>query len=285
MPMVFCPEGCRCNSQVLPIWNNTMLIKIFQQLQITKTTVYSLVLVCFWTFVISASLIVNSMMKQTGLLCATHAFIWFAGLICLYIGATMIKLRSHECNLAENELRRVNKVLESQATTDSLTGIYNRRKFLELLQMKIRESKRYEVPLELIFFDIDHFKEINDNYGHEAGDSILRELTSLVSRITRQADIFARFGGEEFVILAHNSDVGVGCELAEKIRRAVNQHSFTQVGRVTCSFGVAQYLPEDTTDSIIRRADDAMYTAKKRGRNLVENCCDCQREKETLSSG
>lgn len=253
-----------------------MLIKIFHQLHITKTIVYSLVLFCLWTFVISVSLIVNIMMMQSGLLFATHAVIWLVALFCLYIGATVIKRRNQECNLAENELRRLNDLLELQATTDSLTGIFNRRRFLELLQLEILESKRYGVPLVLIFFDIDHFKDINDKYGHEAGDSVLRELTQLVASMIREADIFARFGGEEFVILAHNNDVDAGCELAEKIRSAVDQHRFTIVGSVTCSFGVSQFEFSDTTESIIKRADEAMYSAKKRGRNLVENFCDCQ---------
>ena len=268
----------------------------------TKPGTNYLLFVCGWTFAIALSLLVNitavrhenvtvapivesAMWKQPGLLWATHGIIWLLGLFGLTAGYAGLKRRTEKCDMAEAELKRVNSVLESQATTDYLTGIYNRRKFLELLQLKINESKRYEIPLELIFFDIDHFKEINDNYGHEAGDSILKELASLVNGMIRQADIFARFGGEEFVILAHNSDVGVGCELAEKIRRAVQLHSFTRTGRVTCSFGVAQFLPDDTTDSIIKRADDAMYTAKKRGRNLVENCCDCQPGKATLSPG
>ena len=268
----------------------------------TKPDTNYLLFVCGWTFAIALSLLVNitadrhesvtvapiveSMMcKQPELLWATHGVIWLLGLFGLNAGLAKLRSRTEKCVMAEEELRLVNRVLESQATTDSLTGIYNRRKFLELLQQEIRESKRYEIPLELIFFDIDHFKEINDNYGHEAGDSILQELASLVNSMIRQADIFARFGGEEFVILAHNSDVGAGCELAEKIRRAVHLHNFTQAGRVTCSFGVAQYLPDDTTDSIIKRADDAMYSAKKRGRNLVENFCDCQQGKTTLSLG
>ncbi|BCS51880.1 hypothetical protein GSVR_01880 [Geobacter sp. SVR] len=210
------------------------------------------------------------------MLFATHAVIWIVGLICLYIGAKMIKRRSQECNLAENELRRVNDLLELQATTDSLTGIFNRRRFLDLLQLEIQESKRYGVPLVLIFFDIDRFKDINDKYGHDAGDSVLRELTQLVASTIREADIFARFGGEEFVILAHNNDVNAGCELAEKIRSAVDQHRFTIVGIVTCSFGVSQFELGDTSESIIKRADEAMYSAKERGRNLVENFCNCQ---------
>lgn len=248
-----------------------MLIKTHQPLRIDRTIVFSLVLVCCWTFVIAISLILNIAMKElAGLLWATHAVIWLMGLAGLNAVSSRLRRRTQECDLAEGELRRVNELLELQATTDSITGICNRRKFLELLQLEIQESKRYGVPLVLIFFDIDHFKEINDNYGHEAGDSVLRELSRLVIGIIRQADIFARFGGEEFIILAHNNDVNEGCELAEKIRSAIDLHNFSKVGRVTCSFGVAQFIPGDTAESIIKRADEAMYSAKKGGRNLVK---------------
>ena len=127
----------------------------------------------------------------------------------------MTEHRTNACNLATEELQRVNTILETKASIDALTGIYNRRKFQELLKQKIQESKRYGMLLTLIFFDIGHFKVINDNYGHEVGDSILQELAHLVIGKIRQTDIFARFGGEEFVILAHNDDDGSGYELAE----------------------------------------------------------------------
>lgn len=217
-----------------------------------------------------------SLRKEVGYLSAGHFGIWLLGLFGLYVGYIVLQRRTKERDLAEEELRRVNVVLENQATTDSLTGICNRRKFLELLQTKIQEAKRYEIPLVLIFFDIDHFKLVNDTYGHGAGDSVLQELTRIVTGMIRQTDIFARFGGEEFIILVHNNDVRTGRELAEKIRFGVELHQFPQVGTVTCSFGVAQFYPDDTPDSIIKRADDAMYSAKQAGRNRVETRCDCQ---------
>lgn len=129
--------------------------------------------------------------------------------------------------------------------------------------------------MALIFFDIDHFKRINDTYGHEAGDSVLQELSNIVSSMIRQTDIFARFGGEEFVILVHNNDIRTGRELADKIRSQIERHSFLQWGTVTCSFGVTQFHPDDTAERIIKRADDAMYAAKQAGRNRVEICCEC----------
>jgi diguanylate cyclase (GGDEF)-like protein len=214
--------------------------------------------------------------NEVGLLLAGHGVIWLLGLTGLYAGYTGLRRRTKERDLAEEELRRVNAILENHATTDSLTGIRNRRKFLELLQEEIWEAQRYGMPLALIFFDIDHFKLVNDTYGHEAGDSVLQELARIVTGMIRQTDIFARFGGEEFVILVHNNDVRTGRELAEKIRSRVEQHSFPLMGAVTCSFGVAQFYPDDTAETIIKRADDAMYAAKQAGRNRVETRCDCQ---------
>ena len=145
-----------------------------------------------------------------------------------------------------------------------------------MLQAEIQEAKRYNMPLALIFFDIDHFKSVNDTYGHKAGDNVLQELSRIVTGMIRQTDIFARFGGEEFIILVLNNDVRTGRELAEKIRSRMSQHSFPQIGTVTCSFGVAQFYPDDTSETFIKRADDAMYAAKQEGRNRVETRCDCK---------
>lgn len=214
--------------------------------------------------------------KEVGMLWTGHGVIWLLGLTGLYAGYTGLRRRTEERDLAEEELTRLNVILENQATTDSLTGICNRRKFLELLQAKILEARRYDIPLALIFFDIDHFKLVNDTHGHEAGDCVLQELVHIVSGMIRQTDNFARFGGEEFVILVHNSDIRTGCELAEKIRSRIEENSFPQIGAMTCSFGVARFYPEDSAETVIKRADDAMYAAKQAGRNRVESRCDCQ---------
>lgn len=214
--------------------------------------------------------------KQVALLWAGHGAMWLLGLAGLHAGYTGLRLRTEERDLATEELQRLNAALENLATTDPLTGIFNRRKFSELLQANILEAKRYGMPLALIFFDIDHFKMINDTYGHETGDTVLQELARTVTGTIRQTDIFARLGGEEFVILVHNNDARTGGVLAEKIRLRVGQHDFPQVGTITCSFGVAQFSPDDTAETLIKRADDAMYTAKQAGRNRVETRCDHQ---------
>ena len=214
--------------------------------------------------------------KQVGLLWAGHGVMWLWGLAALYVGYTGLRRRTEERDLATEELQRLNAVLENLATTDHLTGIFNRRKFLELLQANILEAKRYGMPLALIFFDIDHFKMINDTHGHNTGDKVLQELARIVTNTIRQTDVLARLGGEEFVILVHNNDAKTGGELAEKIRLRVEQHSFPHLDVVTCSFGVVQFSPDDTAETLIKRADDAMYAAKQAGRNRVETRCEQQ---------
>ncbi len=216
--------------------------------------------------------------EQIGLVWLGHGIIWILGLTGIYAGYCGLKRRTNERDRAEEELHRVNALLESQATTDFLTGITNRRKFIELLEAYIREAKRYTKPLALIFFDIDHFKAVNDTFGHETGDRVLRELAFLVNAAIRETDIFARFGGEEFIILVHNNDVETGRELAEKIRHIIEHHDFPVVHSVTCSFGVAQFYPDDIAEILISRADEAMYAAKQSGRNRVETRCDCHRD-------
>lgn len=213
--------------------------------------------------------------RQIELLGVGHGFMWLLGMNGLYLGYRRLLRRTRERDLAEQELKRVNAILETQATIDSLTGVYNRRRFLELLQAELLEAKRYGMPLALIYFDIDHFKAINDAYGHSTGDEVLQELTRIIAGLIRQTDIFARFGGEEFVILVHNNDVRTARDLSEKMRSHLAQIKFPKVGAVTCSFGVAQYYPDDTAETLIMRADDAMYAAKQGGRNRVETRCDC----------
>lgn len=217
-----------------------------------------------------------SLRKQLEMVGFAHGTIWLLGLAGLYAGYTGLRRRTDERDLALAELKRLNTQLRGQATTDPLTGICNRRKFSEQLQAEVQESKRYGMPLALIFFDVDHFKKVNDTYGHDAGDMVLKEIARIVSDTIRQTDIFARFGGEEFVILVHNNDVRTGRDLAEKIRSRVSHHIFPLVGRVTCSLGVAQFYPDDSPEALIQRADTAMYAAKQGGRNRVATICSCE---------
>ncbi len=159
---------------------------------------------------------------------------------------------------------------ETPAMIDPLTGVVNRRKFVEELDRELYRVQRYTRPLCLILFDIDGFSEINERYGRQVGDSIIKEIAHLVKQNVRVVDTFARYGGEEFVVLAPETDLNGGFALADKIRGKIERQQFSHVGRVTCSFGVTEYVLLQSRDLLIKTADDALYMAKSRGRNRVE---------------
>lgn len=161
------------------------------------------------------------------------------------------------------------KEVEDKASHDPLTKIFNRRKFDETLNHFVNVSKRYKNDLSMIYFDIDHFKKINDSFGHQAGDSVLIELSELVQSKIRDADIFARWGGEEFAILSPETNFDNTIQAAEKIRKEIKNFEFKHVKSVTCSFGVTHLKEKDDIDSFIKRVDKALYQAKETGRNKV----------------
>jgi diguanylate cyclase (GGDEF)-like protein len=158
-------------------------------------------------------------------------------------------------------------------TFDGLTGIYNKRYFHEALEKEASRAKRYVRDFSLIMFDVDHFKQKNDAFGHVAGDRILRELAVAVRGKLRSEDVVARVGGEEFVVLAPEVGMAGAREAAEKIRRTVEATEFRFEGRAiptTVSVGVASWMgPEDRPDAIYGRADAALYAAKNAGRNRI----------------
>lgn len=168
------------------------------------------------------------------------------------------------------ELQERSKDFEEKASIDTLTKIYNRRKFNEIIEYQIEISKRYNHKLALIFFDIDHFKNINDTYGHQVGDYILQDLSDAVKRNIRKADIFARWGGEEFILLLPQTGKQESLYIAEKIRSRIESLRFDPVGVVTCSFGISELKKDDTVEPFIARADEALYRAKRSGRNRIE---------------
>lgn len=168
------------------------------------------------------------------------------------------------------ERKNTEKKLEHLASTDSLTSLYNRRKFDELIQYEIERERRYKTGLSLILCDIDHFKQINDNYGHGVGDDVLKEFVGKVKSAIRQTDIFARWGGEEFAILVPDASADIAMSIAEKIRALIESNVFTVDRTITASFGVAILLEKEDKDSLIKRADHALYSAKDDGRNLVK---------------
>jgi len=166
------------------------------------------------------------------------------------------------------------ELLREQATTDQLTGIHNRRSFFELAKHELERAKRNQSCLSLIMIDIDHFKIINDTFGHLAGDEVLKECTRVWTKELRTIDIFGRFGGEEFVALLPDTGVKEAMKIAERLRKAMEKSSCTCNEKTTCisaSFGVSgrELVSDLELETIIHESDTALYEAKKNGRNKV----------------
>ncbi|MBD3810325.1 MAG: diguanylate cyclase [Sulfuricurvum sp.] len=169
-------------------------------------------------------------------------------------------------------LQQKNRHLASLAMHDPLTGISNRHMFAELYEKELAMLKRYNGKLSLVMIDLDHFKHVNDTYGHNIGDSVLKEFTQIVLQMIREADFFARWGGEEFVLLLPETMCDQAFIVCEKIRLQVEKYTFREVGQVTCSIGMTEIDATDTLESGIERADRALYEAKRLGRNQTMKC-------------
>lgn len=159
--------------------------------------------------------------------------------------------------------------LLTMAENDSLTGIYNKAKFNKEYARLADRAKQKNTCMSVVMFDIDDFKSINDHYGHLVGDAILIELTAIVRRNIHQSDIFARWGGEEFVLIFPDMRLHQAIELTERLRKAISEHSFEKNGHVTCSFGVTAFEKDDDLDKVLKGADERLYMAKNSGKNRV----------------
>jgi len=168
-------------------------------------------------------------------------------------------------------LAQANEQLSHAASHDSLTGLWNRYRTEYELDRELAKARRHGLPFSVLLLDVDHFKNINDTWGHAVGDEVLHEVARKVTGVLRQEDHLGRWGGEEFVILAAGAGRGDGVALADRVRQAVTEVTVSGVQTIiTASIGVATWRPEDKRKSIIQRADRAMYAAKKGGRNRVE---------------
>ena len=159
--------------------------------------------------------------------------------------------------------------MEAAANTDALTGLSNRRHLEALIGEEIARAERYGHGLALIFFDLDHFKRVNDAHGHQEGDRVLQGIQDLFRAHIRQVDTLGRWGGEEFVVLTPEMSRQQALALAERLRGVIEEYQFDGVGRLTASFGVSGFEVGDTVTTLTRRADEALYAAKQGGRNLV----------------
>ncbi len=192
---------------------------------------------------------------------------------------TQLKIRrlTRELRRTNAELQRKNQELEAANAaitqlmrTDALTGLANRRYFLERLAAMMSLAQRHRTPLSLIMADLDHFKTVNDIYGHAGGDQVLNGFGALLRECTRKEDLAARFGGEEFIVVLPLTDLCGARRVAEKIRLGLEAMKWAEIKhKVTASFGISQFLPGDAPESFIERADKALYQAKRAGRNRV----------------
>jgi diguanylate cyclase (GGDEF)-like protein len=173
----------------------------------------------------------------------------------------------------EVELKKTQVELQRLAAIDFLTGIANHRSFFEAGEQEIQRARRYGHPLAVLMVDLDHFKQVNDTYGHAAGDKVLVAMTASLRNHLRDIDVFGRLGGEEFAILLPETDLAGGWVTAERLRTAVAETAIDAgdvVLKITISIGVALLSPDDPgLDAVLKRADDAMYEAKRAGRNRV----------------
>ncbi|MCK4974541.1 MAG: GGDEF domain-containing protein, partial [Sulfurimonas sp.] len=163
------------------------------------------------------------------------------------------------------------KKIEEKAYIDSLTGVYNRNKFDEVLDYEVKQAKRYHSSLSIAIVDIDHFKQFNDTYGHLLGDEVLSLLAKTIQKNIRDTDVFARWGGEEFVVLMPSTNINEAKTAAEHLRKKVEQIELKDIGGITASFGVTQFLEHDNEEELFKRADRALYKAKENGRNCVKS--------------
>ena len=169
-------------------------------------------------------------------------------------------------NDVTDELQQISS-LEEKASTDALTGLFNKGKFHEVLDKEIALAESTKTPLSLVFLDIDHFKVVNDTYGHDVGDYILQTLATILDSTVRQGDFLARWGGKEFVITLQATTAEQATILAEKIRKNIEAYEFKSAGKQTVSLGVTEYIYKESEEEFIKRVDTALYAAKESVRN------------------
>ena len=182
-------------------------------------------------------------------------------------------LNSAIVKVVQNNQRDETKKWKTQALVDPLTRVLNRNAYNLTLEQTMRDFSRYKDPTILMVVDIDHFKNLNDTYGHKAGDGVLRSVAASLNQSIRASDFIFRYGGEEFVILLKKCSLEQSKKVAEKVRRQVEENFSLDNGQklsVTVSLGLTQLKEKDTEDSVFQRADQALYTAKSNGRNRVE---------------
>ena len=227
--------------------------------EVSRLNCYAGALLAMWTVVVALSLWWNLAQQRPET--AVGLWWWHGLLRLLGLGGIIFGF---------NRLRVAHDRIITLLYTDSLTGIANRRIFLESLGGAISFAQRHQTPLSIIMADLDDFKSVNDTFGHNAGDQVLQAFATLLMENSRQEDLAARFGGEEFIMMLPGTGAEESAVLGERVRSHWQEMTSPAFSiRVTASFGVAAYQPGDTVDDFIERADQALYDAKMMGKNQV----------------
>jgi len=227
--------------------------------EVYRLNYYARALLSMWTVMVALSLWWNLAQQRpetaVGLWWG-HGLLWLLGLGGIILGF--------------NRLRVAHDHIITLLYTDSLTGIANRRIFLESLGGAISFAQRRQTPLSIIMADLDDFKSVNDTFGHNAGDQVLQAFATHLMENSRQEDLMARWGGEEFIMMLPGTGAKEATVFGERLRTRLNEITFLDSGiRLTASFGVSAYQPGETSTSFIDRADQALYEAKRLGKNQV----------------
>lgn len=181
-----------------------------------------------------------------------------------------VKKRTEELEVANSKLVEEKKALKQISQTDQLTGLYNRFKLEETFEYERRQANRYKTELSIVIMDIDYFKIVNDTYGHNEGDILLRTVSVELKKMFRDTDVVGRWGGEEFLILLPKTALEDAYSIIERLRKHIEKKEFKHIGNKTASFGITNLQENDTLDVAIGRADKALYDAKRNGRNQVK---------------
>ncbi|WP_345977857.1 GGDEF domain-containing protein [Sulfurimonas sp. HSL3-7] len=244
------------------------------------TYLTELYLILFWTFTVSGLRLMQATLSAFSTftvvfittfflfplpqeLFIMHFFWMFSAFSFGLLGAYLLERSNKRVFLNHDQLERL-------AVTDKLTELFNRTRLDEILQNELDRSQRFGHAFGIVVLDIDHFKNVNDNYGHQVGDAVLVSIAELIKEHLRSTDKAVRWGGEEFIIIYLETNTDELLTLAEELRQKIENHTFEKVGDVTASFGVTLYNNGDTIASIIKRADSALYAAKEKGRNRIE---------------
>ena len=168
------------------------------------------------------------------------------------------------------ESKKMEEQLRYLSERDSLTNVFNRRTMYKKIEQLIHTHVNYKEPFSMIMFDIDHFKLVNDQFGHLVGDDVLRKLTELVIEDKRSNDIVCRYGGEEFFLLLPDTDLEGGIKVAKRLHKMIKRLTIPKVGNITVSIGVVEHQIDESIDQVVKRVDDLMYEAKQAGRDTIK---------------